>query len=259
MKAKDWKREIIEPYKGVYTTKEIELNRKLYEAACGEKINFAEVEELLKQGADPLGGIEEDGLDLLEHPYGTIAMESWDYHSVELPRLTELFLKYGMDIDNPRVPYDASWSLNPLWSFAFSLNENSIKALKMLLDKGVSADSFGALWGHAVTDLCFVYEDPATDDFMNKECTWAMKTLMLGASYPHILENDSSLREFIRVYNNEYDLERFRKWDDFYYEYDTSHCIGSPQFERCIININERESGKRVWRYGICIDPQEYD
>lgn len=130
----DSEREWTQKYEGTYTLEEIELNKKLKAECSKDDIDFARVEDLLKQGADPLGGTEICGWDLLEHIYGEIVADSRYSDGVNLPRLTELFLKYGMNIDAPRVPYDGDNSLNPLWDFTFSVNENSIAALKLLLD-----------------------------------------------------------------------------------------------------------------------------
>lgn len=50
-----------------------------------------------------------------------------------------------MDISNPRVPYDGDNSLNPMWEFAFVMNENSVYALEMLLDNELSAEILGEI------------------------------------------------------------------------------------------------------------------
>ena len=110
----DYEREWTQKYEGTYTPKEIELNKKLKEECSKDNIDYTIVEELLKQGADPLGGTEIGGWDLLEHVYGELVEDSYDSNSINLPKITEVFLKYGMNIDNPRIPYDNDWSLNPL-------------------------------------------------------------------------------------------------------------------------------------------------
>ena len=86
-------REWTQKYEGTYTPEEIKLNKQLYEECSKDVIDFARVEDLLKQGADPLGGTEICGWGLLEHIYGEIVGDSQDTNSINLPRLTELFLK----------------------------------------------------------------------------------------------------------------------------------------------------------------------
>ena len=250
----DYEREQTQKYEGIYTDEEVELNKRLYEECSKENIDFALVEDLLKQGADPLGATATHGWDLLTHVYGELVCESQDNDSIHLPRLTELFLKYGMDIDNPRIPYDFGNSINPMWCFAFLLNENSIVALKMLLDNQLSAESFGIFWSHCVNDLGFISNmDPISNSYFNRICTNSFKMAMLGASYDHILSQDDYLQRDIGCSDNNYDLHKFREPDDFYYEFDTSNCTSSPQLDRLIIRIREVSSKKEVWKIIFCV------
>lgn len=246
--------ECISRFEGAYSQEEVKLNTFLYEECSKEKLDKNAIEELLKQGADPLGATAISGWGLLEHVYGEIVYDSQDSNSVNLPLITELFLKYGMDIDNPRVPYDDN-SLHPMWQFAFVMNENSVYALEKLLDNGLSADSVGEMWGHATFDMINVScGDPCNDDFWNYECTWLMKFIMLCASYDHVLNNDEDLRRFIDRSNNNYDIHKFRKWNDFYYVFDTSNCEKTPELYRSIVKIYEAKSDQEVWRFGVCLN-----
>ncbi len=239
-------------YEGAYTLEEVDLNNKLYEECVKEEIDLNVIEELLKKGADPLGATAVSGWGLLDHIYGDILCDTQDMLSKNLPEITELFLKYGMDISNPRVPYDGENSLNPMWEFAFVMNENSVYALEMLLDNGLSADDASEMWGHATFDLINIEcGDPNDDEFWNYECTWVMKLIMLCASYDHIIDNDSDLRNFIDFDQNTYDLHKFRKWNDFCYEFDTSHCERHPELYKSIIRIYEKESKKEVWKISL--------
>lgn len=248
----DYEREETQKYEGTYTPEEIELNKKLFDVCSKEHIDFAVVEDLLKQGADPLGGTELCGWSLLDHIYGDVIRGSQDFNSVELPQLTELFLKYGMDVDKPRVPYDGFNSINPLWEFTFVTNENAISALKLLLDHGLSADSFAEFWDHSMTDFFDICcGDPQNDEFWNYECIWTFKMLLLGASYDHILEKDEELREFICCDFNTYDVHNFRNWDKYEYFFDTSHCNKKPELYKSIIHIYEKDTGAEVWKIGV--------
>lgn len=250
--ANEYEREETQKYEGTYTPEEIALNKKLNEACSEDAIDFAYVEELLKQGADPLGGIALHGWDLLIHIYGDIVGDSYDSNSINLPRLTELFLKYGMDVDKPRIPYDGNNSQHPLWEFTFATNENSIIALKMLLDHGLSAEAFAEFWGHSMIDYFHcACGDPQNDEFWNEACTWTFKMLLLGASYDHILENDEGLREFICCHVNTYDIHGFRNWDDYKYYFDTAYCERYPELYGSIIHIYEKATGEEIWRIGV--------
>lgn len=244
----DYEREWTQKFEGAYTPEEIELNKKLKEECCKDDIDFELVEELLKQGADPLGGTAICGWDLLEHVYGEAISASIDTDCVNLPRLTEVFLKYGMDVDNPRVPYDDDESLHPLWFFSFRPNENTLLALKMLLDHGLSATAFGEFWGHSLLDFSIIEcGDPENDEFWNEQCVWTLKMMLLGATYDRVLEDDAGLREYICCSLNKNDVHIFRDWDDFEYHFDTSHCSRYPQLDESIIHIFSKKSGDEVW------------
>lgn len=255
----EYEMECTRQYEGLYTPEEIELNNKLYAECMKEVLDCDAIEELLRQGADPLGATAVSGWGLLEHIYGNIVCDLYHSDCANLPRITKLFLKYGMDMDNPRVPYDGDNSLNPMWEFAFLVDENAIYTLKILLDKGLSADSAGEMWGHATFDLINIdCGDPNDDEFWNHECTVAMQMVMLCASYDHILNNDEDLRSFIGCSYNQYDLHKFRKWNDFYYQFDTSHCQRRPEFYKSVVSIFEKESKKEIWKVGICHNEGEF-
>ena len=255
----EYEMECTHRFEGAYTPEEIELNQMLYAECTKEILDCDAIEALLRQGADPLGATAVSGRGLLDHIYGEIISNSQDSNSINLPRITELFLKHGMDIDNPRVPYDDDNSLHPMWEFAFVMNENAIYALEMLLDKGLSADAAGKMWGHTTFDLINIEcGDPNHDEYWNRECTWTMKTMMLCASYDHILHHDEELRDFIGCSYNDYDLHKFRKWNDFYYQFDTSLCEGHPEFYKSVIRIFEKESKKEVWKIGVWLKEGEF-
>ena len=246
-------------YEGVYTSEEIELNKKLFEECQKQNIDFALVEELLQQGADPIGPTAGEGLELFDHIYGELTMCYSDEEGSNFSKLTELFLKHGMDVSKPRIPYDEDESLHPMWEFAFMSSDDSIVALKMLLDSGLDADSFGQCWGHDVFDLYNLScGDPEKDEFCNRVCTWTMKTVMLGASYDYILNNDEDLRSFIGFDYNSYDIHNFRQWDNYEYFFDTTHCLNGPRFYRSVVSICEKGTGKEVWRVGIAMKKGEF-
>ena len=57
----DYERKKTQQFEGTYTAEEIELNKKLYEECSKKTVDYAVVEDLLRQGADPLGGMENHG------------------------------------------------------------------------------------------------------------------------------------------------------------------------------------------------------
>lgn len=245
--------EYIRSFEGTYTAEEISLNQRLRHACTNEIVDFALVESLLQQGADPLGGLAESGLDLMDHVYGEILC---DGDSKNLPRITELFLQYGMDIEKPRIPYDDDDSLHPMWCFAFVQDEYSARALKMLLDSGLSADSAGAMWGHSIGDILQFYDvDPNSTG--NDTCTWALKLMLLCASYDHVLDNDPDLQKEIGCAYNSFDTHLFRDWNRFTYTYDTSRCHPQPELYRSVVHVYDTVSQKEVWKIGFGVEVDE--
>lgn len=247
------------PFEDIYTAGEVELNNKLYEECLKDPLDCARIEELLEHGADPLGAMAVSGWDLLEHVYGEVVYGLYDSFGKNLPRITELFLKHGMDIDHPRIPYDEAVSINPMWGFTCIMSENVVHASKLLLDRGMSVESAQQMWDHTIMDLIHIdCGDPNEDEFWREYCTWTMKMLMLCASYDHIIEHDEYLRDWIGFSYNSYDLHKFRNWNDFYYEFDTSHCTRGPEFHQSIVRIFEAESKKEIWKIGICLKEGEF-
>lgn len=248
----EYERKETEKYEGIYSSDEINLNIKLNEECSKENIDLIKIEELLKLGADPLGGTAICGWDLLNHIYGELVADSQNNESINLPKITEIFLKYGMDINNPRIPYDDENSLNPLWMYAFVPNENAIVALKLLLDYGLSAENFAEFWDHAMTDFFICgCDDPENDKFWNNICTWTFKMLLLGATYDNILNDDEGLSEFICCSYNKNDIHIFRNWNDFNYHYDTSGCERHPELYGSILHIYSNKTGEEVWTIGV--------
>lgn len=233
-----------------------ELNANLLTACMSDTIDYAYVESLLKQGAEPLGKIV-----LHRYPnnlYSEVVSHLFrnDDTPEDLYRITELFLRYGMDISKPAIPYDNNDILNPLWELAFPSNECVLRTLKLLLDHGLNADDAGECWGHAIFD--FVNVDGRLSDSYEYEMYYDyIRKLMLIASYPHILNADEDLRNEIWYDYNNYDLTRFRKWEDFEFEVDTSHCERFPEVYKSVVTIIEKSGRKPVWKFGVCLKPED--
>ena len=255
----DYEREETQKYEGIYTSAEIELNKQLLEECLKENIDFDLVEELLKQGADPLGATAEYGWGLLEHVYGEIVCPVRyidGKHCEHIPKITELFIKYGMDISSPRVEYDGANSLHPI--FCFPEDENGIKALKILLDAGMDADSASEFWGTAIFDQYNVCNFDPNDEEWHDRFVWMMKMIMLVASYDHVLSDDEGLCETVGCSYNTYDIHQFRNWDDYYYEFDTSRCLRHPELYRSVLKIYEAKTDKEVWKIGFKLPAGEF-
>ena len=232
-----------------------ELNQKLLEVCTSNLLDFDQVEELLRRGAEPMGVVATKyGANNL---FGAIAEElfEFEYTTEDFYRITKLFLKYGMDISKPSVPYDYSYVFHPFLNFVFQTNDWAIRTMELLLDNGCSAVDAREFWQYALGDFRY-----CPGDFDSDRLYDYVRKLMLVASYPHILNADEMLRKVIWFDQNSYDLIRFRNWNDFLYETDFSFCEAntSPNIYRSLVTIVEKDSGKRIWRFGICLKPEEY-
>ena len=233
------------------------LNLKLYNVCNAKEINYELAEQLLKQGAEPLGKIKLPGNRIKTILYGEVVDALFDCEDTTeaLYKVTEMFLKYGMDVTKP-VPYDENEESNPLWTFAFFSNDNVLKTIKILLDHGLNAEDAGECWGHAISDFCNI-EGDLTDSLCYEFYYDYLRKLMLIASYPHVLEADEYLRKEIWLSENNYDLRKFREWQNYEYEIDTSHCIDYPEVYRSVVTIIEKSTKNKVWKFGVCLKPED--
>lgn len=255
----DYEREETQKYEGVYTPEEIELNKKLLEECLKENADFAVIEDLLKKGADPLGATAEYGWGLLEHVYGEIVGPEAcidGKHRQNIPKITELFLKYGMNISSPRIPYDDDNSLNPM--FCFPEDEFGIQALKLLLGAGLDSCSAAEFWDTAIFDQLSICNDDPNDEELHNRFVWMMKMIMLVASYDHILHEDNGLYKIVGCAYNSYDIHKFRNWDDYYYIFDTSRCERYPQLRKSVVKIYQVGTDEEVWKIGFRLKEGEF-
>ena len=242
----EYEKEQTARFEGTYSQQEIDLNNRLYEECLKECLDVSAIKELLKQGADPLGATAVSGWGLLEHVYGGIIFEMSQRENTDnLPIITELFLESGMDMDKPKVPYDEENSLNPMWNMAYIVDENTLCVLKTLLDNGLSAVSAAEMWDHIIFDLYVEWGVHGNSEYKGCELTGAMKVVMLCASYDHVLNEDEGLQEFIGCSHNNYDIHKFRNWNDFYYVFDEKR----PQSNRIGVRIYDVKSKCEVWKF----------
>ncbi len=233
-----------------------ELNEKLLKASTAERIDLNYIEQLLKDGANPLGLVGSCGDEILynEVLYHFLNMAVYDEEDdSEFFIITELFVKYGMDISNPEVPYNGENILNPLWSFAFYDTDAAMQALKLLLDNGLDAYSAGLCWSHDLTDMGLP-DFKLEDDSDYKSAVETFRKVMLIASYPHIIDYDEALKKEIWFSENNYDIKNFRNWDNFEYVIEPTD---ENRLNRSVVRIFEKSTKKEVWKFGFEISPEE--
>ncbi len=166
-------------------------------------------------------------------------------------QITELFLRYGMDISKPAVPYDDDDVLSPIKNYIGVKNDCMLRTMRLLLDHGLTAEDAAIGWGGQIEDFVNV-SGSFSDKVVQTEFPYYVRMLMLIASYPHVLENDESLQEEIWFKYNQgrVDLRRFREWD--WYEITVE---GSAEVRYSVIALVDKGTNEKVWEFGISLYP----
>ena len=236
-----------------------DINRRLYNACLTAPIDYSLVESLLRSGADPMGivVIKYGDHECPEIIYDEVVDHLFDNEDTpeDLYTITELFIRHGMDLAKPSAP-DIHDDSHPMWMFAFYANDCVLRVIKLFLDHGLNAKDAEQCWGHALSDLVDFFleiREPSAELFYD-----CIRKMMLIASYPHILEEDEYLKAAIWFEQNQYDLKKFRNWHDFRYEISTPDGEPPEVFYGSVVTIFEKETEKPVWRFGVCLYPENY-
>ncbi len=185
-----------------------ELNRLLFLASTVPHPDLEAVESLLKLGADPLGPYNSFNGCTLEELF---VNSQEDGSSKDLPDLTELFLRYGMDVDSSEKAV-----LHPL---TWVRNEYGVQTLRLLMDAGLSAKEAEAfavdLVGNILQREAGEY-DPALDADWRKSIDCAVKMILLLASYERVFTGSRYIRKLMRAGEEGFPaFERFRDWEKY--------------------------------------------
>jgi hypothetical protein len=228
-------------------TAQFTLNKELLEAA--KRCDLIRVEELLRQGADPLGSADANDQD--EDILGELFYSSADDEKVAdmMPELLRLFFAHGMDITARNILDDDENNINPLWNLAFVSTESGLKILHVLLEHGLDRLSAEILVEHIFIDMELCDGCDIEDGWWRERWSYSLKMVMLAASYPHILENSKYIADCISLAKNDAArLISFRNWNQFTYQIDLSTCDNIPHGLRsATVRIKDKETGKIVW------------
>ena len=145
---------------------------------------------------------------------------------------------------------------NPLWQFSFNQGDDIIRALRHLLDAGLDVDSAKACYEHALADWYHVNPE-LYDEYSSLDIVDTVKKLLLIASYPEIIEKDEELQGIIWLRENRYEVMRFRDFEAYEIEIDTSRCRGVPTIFGTVVNVIEKSSNEKVWHFGFGVRPEE--
>ncbi len=233
-----------------------DLNEKLYRAITAEKTNYIQIEDLLRQGADPLGALNDE----CETPLQRMFCDApWlDTDGGRLPKIMQLFLDCGFDCSRIQPSDDEDHNLD-MWCLTFAISEGACAMLKIMLDNGLQAMPLNDFIEHFYFDAELIDDDlcegEVPDDYIDY-LKWAMKMVMLSASYPHILSNNEYLQHCIELdatnKDNQYPLEKFRDYDNYEVHLDFSTMkLVLDGVCNTTVEISEKSTGNVVWRMKI--------
>ena len=187
---------------------QLELNRLLFLASTAPEPDLKAVESLLKPGADPLGPYNSFGGCTLEELF-VISQES--ECAVVLPALTELFLRYGMDVDSSEKAV--------LHSLTWVRNEYGVQTLRLLMDAGLSAGEAEAFAVDLIEGILQTEAgeyDPALDADWRESIGCAVRMILLLASYERVFTGSRYIRKLMHAEEEGFAaIERFRDWEKY--------------------------------------------
>ena len=168
--------------------------------------------------------------------------------------ITKLFLENGMEIKNDIL--EAKYGkevINPIWTLAFKCDDEGIRTVKLLLDNNLEIDSAEILVDHIYTDYIFLeynFETAINNKNYFNNFEYALKTIMLCASYPYILQNSDFIHNIVEFNNNNYDINKFKKYNDYYIKLDNKN-----KGNNITINFIYKKTNKVVWQLNFLITP----
>ncbi len=226
-------------------------DKKLMDACSRRPIDFKEVERLLKRGANPMGRVLDKHGD--QDNLYTVIVRSFhwgDCSLVDFLRISDLFMRYKMNLQKPTVPYDYGDIIHPLWYFRFYdefEKEKYLAPLKWLLDSGLVADSAFEFWDHFFTDLILMNDYTLDNEEAYADLCENLKKLFLCASYPHILKESPFLRQELWCEENDYDLSKFREWGNYIFKFEKEdrNAYGA------MVRVIELATEKEVWHFRL--------
>ena len=184
------------------------LTNQLFQILTAVPLDYSAAENLLRAGAEPNGEIEYFGEKNNLFDAVLDILYCGEYTGEDFYLVTELLLRYGLNVSRPALPYDGSNILHPLWGMVLYKGEYVLRVLKALLDHGLNEEDAAYCWKNMLTEFLdgsnnITELDPdVLADFTQK--------IMLIASYPHIVSADEELRKTIWYDCNRNDLTRFR-------------------------------------------------
>ena len=229
-----------------------DLTNQLFQILTAVPLDYKTAENLLQTGAEPNGEIEYFGEKNNLYDAVLDILYCGEYTGEDFYLVTELLLRYGLNISRPALPYDGRSILHPLWGMVLYKGEYALRVLKALLDHGLIVDDAAYCWKNMLTEI--LYSSNNSPEFTPDVLADFTQKMLLIASYPHIVNADEELRKTIWYDYNHSDLTGFRDWNSYSVETDIFLC-GNCSKARSLIRLLDKSSGKQVWRFGIGLQP----
>ncbi len=215
----------------------IELNKELLEECLKENVNFDIIKELLNEGANPLGRIDDKYDD--EFLFDELLCECQDEITPPLSTITKLFLYNGMDIEKANNIDNC----DHLQCLEYVGNQEGIKTLELFLDNNLSSELIASVIDHIYTNDIWMIRSDLKDEgenhnIINESLKWecVMKILFLCLAYDYIFDNCENLRKIVDFDSNSYDRHKFKCYDNYYIK-----------AENEMIKVYEKETKDNVW------------
>ncbi len=191
---------------------QLHLNARLHDECCKQHISFKRIEQCLIDGADPNGFYDDNW-----HVFEDIICFC-KYEKKRIIKITELFIKYGMDFSEWEKKDEFNEiENNPLWDMAFYPNELSTQVLAKVLEAGAGHDCILDLVDHIFEELDYDWFEGLDCD--ESRCIWCLRMLMLCAAYDKVLSNGEWFYKWVRQGIPKYpDLSIFKDYMAIDYE-----------------------------------------
>lgn len=234
---------------------EIILNQKLYNAIASKDFNPDTIEELLQQGANPCGYINDDHdtCTLSEFLYAAsyrMSSDMIDDYRIAQERLStviRLFLKHGL-LDRLFYNEEVDGEYLPIACMHHSCSREAAISLKMILDEGYRGASIDGYINGWFIDVLYLSEFVLSDEVYLNHLEWGSRMLMLIASYQDIFDADEYVRSCVNAENNDVRiLSTFRDIDAYTYQikYNSDMCEENPALGRVTI----KDGVKNIWTF----------
>ena len=226
------------------------LNERLCAAITQKQIDKEHIEQLINEGADPLGPLFDEKDTAIGELFLVAGTEGI---SDNIPVIVEMFIEKGLDC--ARFSKTDGDSHMELWSLVHSSSEGACEALKIMIENNLRVSALEDFICHFYED-CEYCDGSEMDDEYEEYITWSLKTIMMCASYPKLLKESKYLRLCIEMNDtnkeNDYDLTKFKNYNEYEYYFDLSTIDTAPYgLRNAGVEIRRKETGEVVWRLHI--------